>query len=313
MNELLDQATTVDEKLGRIEQLLESQLAQEGVTEVRTAPNPTPFEYSSVPSEGERVTLPPGETTIDFQNGDVTNQWEGNIATVRDFDDMSQGIDSQVQSLRSLWLHADAPAQVQLDGGEWFTVDPGTFHPLVSQGFRKATIQTDYPLELTAVGSTRAKPFTDSDSVRTHITRRTDGRNTSAAPDSFEAVEWSTDAAFRNDDNDLEGNDWDQSYGKREVFVAPCEHSTVVVENDSGAANDMDVRLRAAATDSQRDGLTVGSTTVGFQEIARQTNLSQGDHHVFQIDQSHRWMRLEYRNSTNGNNVDVKGTLHGVI
>lgn len=308
---LLDRTTSVDDKLARVIQLLESQMATDGVTETITTVNPTPFEYATVPNgpDLERLTVPFGETVLDFDQGKVTNENEGKIADLRDFEDMSQGIDADVQNLRSLWLYADAPTQVRLDTGEWFSADPGIMHPFVSQGFKRVTLEAPTSFEVYAVASTRKEPFTDSDSVRTHIARRTDARLTSAAPDSYEAVEWAPDRAFL-----LDGplGEWTQTYGAHPVYTAPCDSVTVQVENTSSNANDLDARILAADTDYQ-----AGESEIDWESdwytIAETTNLSQGDHHVFSIDQTHRWLQVEYRNSTNGNNVDMSGSLHGVV
>jgi hypothetical protein len=279
-----DDIEGMNRRLDEIGNLLQSQLAQEGVTQLDPAGyNPTPFEYATLPQDGGHMALPYGETTFDFENGVVTNEHAGEMYEIRSFEEMSKGLDSDIQSLRSIYIYGDVVGKIKLDDGDWFQFDSCQYVPIKSQGFKRVSVTCSIPWNVYGVASTRAQAFTETDSISLHMTRQ--GELDLGQHDTWQTVPHVPHGLK---------HDYGMEYAKGGLHMISLPRKTFTIENNSGNGNAIDVRVLGAATHERN-----------FHEITRTTGLADGDHHIFHVEQSHHIMIVQVRNSTDGNDVSV--------
>lgn len=315
---LLDRATGMDEGIDGINQrldevggLLESFLAQQGVTQADPARyRPTPFAFSVVPPDIDvaRLALPSGRTVIDFEQGTVKNESEGPIYTetagpdgsgpgVRTFADMSEGVEQSINQLRSLYILADVPIFVRLDDSPWQEIDSCNYYPLPSQGFTQVELQCALPFTTELKASTRADPLNVS-GVAIHMDRDgqfpKDGGTT--VQDDYGNMAFHPHALHSSD------RIGDFSEAKPPVHTVSFSRCTWVVENDSGNGNAIDARL--VAKDSHP-----GSGD--YYQVAESTNIADGDHAIFDVSQRWHFMKVQVRNNTNGEEVSAFAQMAG--
>lgn len=300
--DILDSMTSADEslegvnrRLDQIGHLLESQMASEGVTDLSDdLYHPQAFEYAAVPTdETHRLGLPAGQTVIDFERGEVIHETEGVIAEIRDFDDMSEGVDTRVQSLRSAWFYTDVPIQARFDEGNWFPLDSCQYTPVKAQGFKRIVLQSSYPFEFFTVASTRSEPFSQSDSVTVHMDRE---GTFSGTPDSWTRLEWAPHHL-----REQHG----MTYAGPKLHTVSFSTNTLMVENTGN--NDLYTRLVAADTHNGK------FYTIERREASDGTlkALSPGDHHVYHCEQHHHLLGIEVQNATAGNVVETFHSMSG--
>lgn len=300
-NDPLDAVTSADESLAGVNRrlddiggLLETQLAQKGVTDLDSSRyNPTPFEYATIPSDGGDLALPPGRTHFDFDKGKIVNEKVGEIGDIRDFDDMSEGIDSQIQSLRSLFLYSDVVAKVRLDDGDWFKLDSCQYVPMKSQGFTSFDIKAKIPFNLYGAASTRSQVFADTDSISVHMTRK---GTFSGTADSWTSLGWTTHHGFE---------ERGMAYAKGALHTVSFARNTIRVENTG--SNDLYVRVRGADTHS-KDWYEIGRREASDGTLKA---LTPGDHHVFHVEQAHHLLNVQIKD-TSGSATNTLKTRHSM-
>lgn len=302
-----DQFTSQDELLAAIGQQLEDQstilqsiLQSEGVASNPDATQyrPTPFENEVIPTGSGRFPMPAGRTTFDFVEGEVTHDGTGDLSeSLRTFDDMSDAIDgASIQALRSLYVYVDTQVQLELDNGRSgkFTIDPSLYFPIQSQGFKRFVIEADRPTNVYAVVSTRSRAFT-SDAVQNHTDRSGSRSDTGSDADSYVSVPVKPYGLADSLPSSASVDNWDDPV----IDARAHNRHSFVVENTG--SNDIDARIVAA----EDDDLT-------FREIgAQSTGIASGDFTVFDIQERHKFYRVEYRNSTNGNDVSAEVDYFG--
>lgn len=242
-------------------------------------------DYATVPAGGERLAVPGGTTTIDFEDGLVKHEDLGIIDEVKSLDDMSGAFDGRLDAeLRSVYAYADTPAKVRFNGsGESHVLDSCNYYPLKSQGFKTLTLSCPLPFEFSLTASTRRDAF-DTSGVSVHMDRygtHNDQRDS-----------WTPVPLQPAHLHEHHGNE----YGKPPVHVASFARSHFFVENTTGedsgtSGNAIDVRVMARNNHP-------GSGR--YYEVARSEGVPDGDHVSFDIAEKHHFLAVHTQNSTDG-------------
>lgn len=291
--------------LHKLIELKQTELMNSGVTDVDQSfgMSESPFEYSPIPQGDRDLSLPAGQTVIDFETGKVTHEDAGVLdATVRDFDQMVANVDdARVQTLRSYFVNCDTTCEIETTGdGGRFTLEAGQNIQAKSQGFKRLTLNLDLPGIVTGIASTRADAF-NLGRVRAFFERK--GSLDDGTYDDY------TDIPVypTNMTDTLPAGASISDYDEEIISIEHTPQFSVIAENVSSAANDMDIRLVAADTERVNE-----LTDDDFYDIGiEQTDISKSEHVVFDVSQEHKYLKVQLRNSTNGEDVATDITVKG--
>lgn len=261
--------------------------AQDGETQLMDELNNTLLhDYISVPENGDLLAMPAGKAVIDFDQGEVKHNAVVDTLT----DDVSElgSLSGRSDELRSFSLGIDAPAKIRLNTGDWVAVDPGVYN-VAAQRYSKLEVKSELPTAMNLMTSTRSQPFVSGD-IDINILRT--GAK-SGTIDSYEAVD-----VFPRDLLNYLDEDEAQDSGAATIPNAGAERMSITVANEG--LNDIDTRLMASPLGS--DWFEIGAESLG---------ISSGDHALFNISEAHNFLRVDIRNSTDGDQVAANVRLHG--
>lgn len=299
--------------LRRTNELLKSILEAEGVHEDGPEePAGAAFAYAALPPERDEPTLalPPGEIQVDHERGRVVHSATSGSGfpdagdlniDLPTIDDMVSAavVSSRLKTLRSLQIWSDIDGSVRLgtqsQSGGFIHLFGGLYQTIKSHGFGRYNIHASHPFELRANVSTRADAFVTSDQ-RGAMTRR--GERAAGTHDDFVPMFWwpgGLDDVLADADASVDHTD----YQEERIPTLGHDNITVMVENDSGNGNAIDVQLQA------RDEPDESFYQVGTIADA----VPDGDHTIFDVQEEHRTLRARIRNDVDGTTVSASGQL----
>lgn len=250
-----------------------------------------PPEYATVPPEEERLSCPPGTTTIDFENGVASHpDVDGPLATgIKRIEDMTGLFDGRLDSeLRSLFAYSDVPTKLSFEGSDQkHVLDSCNYYPLRSQGFTEITLECPLPFEVNLTASTQRSAAFDISGVAAHTDRFGYVDGSGSTLDTWTPLPFQPKHLY-----DHHGTE----FGKPPLHVISYPRNHLFIENttseDTGAAgNDVDIRVLARNNHP-------GSGK--FYEIASWTNVSDGDHVSLTVEDRHHFLKVETKASTAG-------------
>lgn len=307
MSNPVDEYTEIDDLLQRQNQLLNTLINLQGVSEagqnVQDNPVTTPYEDIAIPKTGDLYGLPPGRTTFDFEKGRIRNQQQGTLDDdLRSFEDMTAAVENvSFDALRSLYIYADAPVKLEFsDRKGKFTLTQGSFYPLHSHAYRKFVLEADEPYAVQIDASTRSTAFSDSDSITGYLSRYgtdADTGNTGYTsvglyPENLEATMANTASTAAD-------------VATEQLFIGGVTRIGAAVFNTG--ANNIDATIEVADNDKVLNDSSLWYEPQG----AASTGIAPGDYTTFDMMERHRWMRIRYKASTSGDDVEAEATLHG--
>lgn len=244
-------------------------------------------DYVSVPNTGNVLAMPAGTLTIDFETGEATHTEAGTLTEeFASIDELSTDADY----LRSLAMGFDTPGTVALDDRDEVPVKAGEYR-VNAQRFTRVSYWSPHPAAVVIGASTRSQPHINAEtSVRTSRY----GALQSAPYDDWTAVPVANPNLSRYVETP-------EDYTEAEFAVDGNDMTTVTVENTSENGNAIDARIVADDYDGGNFN-AIGSASTG---------IAPGNHSVFNVSESHRLLKVEIRNSTNGEQVAASTTVHG--
>jgi hypothetical protein len=294
---LIDRFTRMNDGIKRTNQLLASMVEADGSVELPENTDPVTYGSITVPDDRAYFGLPSGQTEFDFSEGKVRHQTEGLTLTTNDISGLSRSLDPTENRLRSMYIYVDAPCQLSFDGDNTRTLEAGQHYTFNEAGFTTVTLESDYSFDFTMEAGTR-RGSTNVSSSGAHSERK--GSRAVGQYDNWEPVIMATP------------NVWDDftvtdKLGDREWYVRPFVEKTIQVQNGSDAANNVDMRVMAKDV-----RLDASHRLDDWYEVARVDGLTQYERHKFVMDEPHHLLRVEFQNSTDGENVGAGCTCVGV-
>lgn len=244
----------------------------------------------------QRIAVPPGKTRFDYEEGEVRHLDSDTVLTddLPTVDQMTSVGDGEEdkQALRSVLAFADVGCELEI-GGSTIPLDPCSYFPIQRRNFSSLTMTTKLPAQAYVIASARSKPFANIVANASHSNRI---GVLSGTQDSFGAVGF--EAPGTHDNSDFGANARHPA-----LHVQEFAKRTWTVENTS--ANDAEIRVVGKATHA---GPFV-DVAPGEQPVT----VAAGDT-VTLTSNGEAWhvQKLEGRNVTNGNNIDLEAHYAGV-
>ncbi|WP_435348998.1 hypothetical protein [Haloarchaeobius sp. HRN-SO-5] len=249
-----------------------------------SASNVSPvYDYIAAP-QGGATGVPSGSTVVDFANGVIrTSQMQDPVAEFRSLDDVDGA-----ERLRSASLFVDVPAQIRIDSGDPFEVESG-LHAIEASKFTRLSLSTDAPARLAVVASTRAQPLATANGAFQRLAEY-------PVPTGFNSY---TELKFTTPETaEREGNPMTHA---EPVIPLDGREATITVENTSGNGNAIDAEVQART-----------ATGEPFETFAEATDIADGDHHVFNIQQTYLTaLRVRFKNTGTDLNVAAAAQFRG--
>jgi len=242
-------------------------------------------DYVSVPKTGNVLAIPAGTLTVDFETGEATHTKAG---TLTDEFAAIDALSTDAEYLRSLAMGFDTPGKVALDDRDEVPVKPGEYR-VNAQRFRRVSYYSKYPAAVVLGASTRSQPHVDA---ATGIRTSRFGELGEAQYDSWTDIPVTNPNLGRYVDNPTQ-------YADPRFAVDGNSMTTVTVVNTGD--NEIDARVVADETDGD-DFRAIGTSS---------SNIPAGEHSVFNVSESHRLLKAEIRNSTDGQQVSASVKVHG--
>lgn len=243
-------------------------------------------DYVSVPKTGNVLAVPAGTLTIDFETGEATHTALDGVLT-DEFESISS-LSADAEYLRSLAMGFDTPGAVALDSRDEVPVKPGEY-TVNAQRFTEVTYTSKYPAAVVVGASTRAQPHVNA---ATGIRTSRFGDLAAGTYDSWTAVPVYNPNLARYVEDPYQ-------YADPRFAVDGNEQTTITVVNTGN--NPIDAQVLADETDGD-DFREIGSPS---------TDIPAGDHSIFNVSESHRLLRTDVQNSTDGQTVAATVKVHG--
>lgn len=259
--------------------------------EVRNLRDDKPTAYSVVPSDSDRIALPSGTATIDFENGTVTHEAIDGLVSedVVTIDDLSRRFEKESLVLRSFLFYTDTHARASVGGTRGQQIDLD-FTPIPTPRFREVEVELDRPGNLFALAAT--KPLNMGLGTIAVIGTRI-GEH-SGTLDSYEPIPVSPYELY-----DEHGG----AHAEATVDTSRYTAATWTIANQSGNGNEIDVDVQGASADPSE------YADAEWRTLEEVQGVPDGDHVVIEVTQEHKLMRPRVANSVAGNNVDAKVEL----
>lgn len=284
-----------DRQTALLERLVAIQAGQasgDAATALDTALTPVFWAYVSAPPDrGPNADtglygVPPGKTVVDFDEGRLQHAtYRDDLDSFRSFSE----IDNELSSFRAASIYVDVPVQARLDAGDWLNLSPGLTQ-VEAQKFARIELQADHPYRFGVLGSTRRQPALDR--FGGDLRRVADTGNDSQQ-DAYSALAWTTPEMV-----DREGDY--ATHTDDTVPLAGTQPAYIVVENTSGAANPIDVEVRARSDPGE-----------SLRTVAEETGIAQDDHHIIDVGRPLYEIDVRYRNNVDGDSVSAHAELYG--
>lgn len=262
-----------------------------------------PFRYATIPpDQTTRLAVPGGRTTINFDTGLVHNVNEGQIlddSTVTTKKEMARTLPVEEVQLRSIFVLADVPVHFRTGGGDWHEIDACNYYPLSVRDFSTVELEVGIPYAFELKVSTRPDPPFDVSGVSVHADR--DGQFPSGGgttqQDSYADMVWQPEAL-----NDA-GRVGDFTQANAILHTVSFTKKSWTIENDSGNGNAIDARVVVRRQHP-------GSGT--YFEVLESTNIADGDHTNFDLDDASHFCKVQVRNNQNDDAISAAGGFTGV-
>lgn len=225
------------------------------------------------------VGVPGGRGRVDFDRGAVTHQTRSSpVAEFRDLRDLP----GDPSDLHAAAIFVDAPTTVEIGGAD-VTLDAG-HHTITGVEFDHLSWESDAPVQVGVVGSLRADTLDVEQDGDLH--RQANPNDTI---DSWAAVRFGPP---------------ETDYFERDEYVPVSEADDVsVIAQNMAGSSDADVRL-VAAREYGGEWFPIGFDS---------TSIPPGEHSVFALDETHRYLGVQVQNSTNGSNIALQIHLTGDV